>query len=318
MKKIVVLDGYTLNPGDLTWEQLEALGACTVHDRSEPEQILPRAENAQIILINKTELSADLIERLDAIEYIGVLATGYNVVDAEAARARNIPVTNVPQYGTQSVAQMAFAHLLNLAQNVAHHAKTVKNGRWTQSPDFCYWDMPLIELAGLTIGIIGLGRIGSQVAKLARAFGMKVIAHDIRTPSNISGECKFVELDDIFRLSDVVTLHCPLTPETAGLVNEHGLALMKRTAFLINTSRGPLVDEHALADALNNEKIAAAALDVLSAEPPEKNNPLINAKNCTVTPHIAWATRAARQRLLNAAVENVAAFLAGNPQNVVN
>jgi glycerate dehydrogenase len=322
VKNIVVLDGYTLNPGDLTWEGLESLGKCVVYDRTPPEEVVPRAEDSQIILTNKTVLSSDVISQLPKLRYIGVLATGYNVVDTEAARARNIPVTNVPTYGTQSVAQMVFAHLLNLAQHVAHHAGTVRAGRWASNPDFCYWDMPLIELAGLTMGIIGYGRIGRAVANLALAFGMNVIAYDIDTSLKITrdspSEVQFVQMDDIFRDSDVISLHCPLTPQTKNIINEERLKKMKKTAFLINTSRGPLVDEQALAWALENEWIAGAGLDVLSEEPPDKNNPLIEAKNCFITPHIAWATHSARKRLLQIAVDNVASFLEGKTKNVVN
>lgn len=316
--KIVVLDGYTLNPGDLSWEALEALGDCTVYDRSAPEEVIPLAIKAEIILTNKTVLSAETINSLPKLQYIGVLATGYNVVDVEAAGKKGIPVSNVPTYGTESVAQMVFAHLLNLTQNVGHHAQTVKDGRWNKCPDFCYWDTPLIELQSLAMGIIGFGRIGQATARLAQAFGMKVIAYDINSPSEIPEGCDMVGLDDIFRKADVISLHCPLTLDTENLINSERLVLMKPTAFLINTSRGPLVDEQALADALNNEKIAGAGLDVLSIEPVTEDNPLITAKNCYITPHIAWATQAARKRLLQVAVENVAAFIAGKPQNVVN
>ena len=316
--RIIVLDGYTLNPGDLSWKGLEALGQCTIYDRTDPEGTIQRADGAEIVLTNKTVLSAEVIKRLEALKYISVLATGYNVVDVEAARKRGIPVSNVPTYATESVAQMVFAHLLNLTQNVAHHAKTVRDGRWYTSPDFCYWDMPLIELQGLTMGIIGFGRIGQATARLALAFGMKVVIYDIVVPSQILQRCQMVELDDIFRLADVVSLHCPLTAKTEKLVNVQRLALMKPTAFLINTSRGPLIDEQALADALNNARIAGAGLDVLAVEPPNQANPLLKTKNCYITPHIAWATRAARQRLLKVTVDNVASFLAGSPQNVVN
>jgi len=315
---IIVLDGYTLNPGDLTWKDLEALGGCTVYDRSAPEEVIPRAKDAEIILTNKTVLSSDTIKQLPKMKYIGVLATGYNIVDIEAARDLNIPVTNVPTYSTQSVAQIAFAHLLNLAEHIAHHTQTVKSGRWAASPDFSYWDTPLIELTGLTIGIIGFGKIGRATAKLAVAFGMNVIFYDIAEPSTVPAGCRFVKLDDIFRNSDVISLHCPLTSDTKKLINTECLELMKKTAFLINTSRGPLVDEQALADALNNGRIAGAGLDVLSEEPPDANNPLLKARNCYITPHIAWATIAARKRLLQTAVDNVASFLDGQPQNVVN
>jgi glycerate dehydrogenase len=315
---IVVLDGHTLNPGDLTWKDLESLGPCKVYDRSIPEDIVPRAKNAEIALTNKTVLSSDTIKQLPNLKYIGVLATGYNVVDIETARDLNIPVTNVPTYGTQSVAQIVFAHLLNLAENIAHHTQTVKSGRWASSPDFCYWDTPLIELAGLNMGIIGFGRIGQATAKLALAFGMNVIFYDITEPSCVPAGCQSVKLDDIFQNSNVISLHCPLTPETNKIINKECLELMKKTTFLINTSRGPLIDEQALAEALNNERIAGAGLDVLTEEPPAQNNPLFNAKNCYITPHIAWATIAARKRLLEVAIDNVAAFIEGKPKNVVN
>jgi len=312
------LDSFTLNPGDLSWKSLEELGECAIYDRTAPEDTVQRADGAEIVLTNKTVLSSDIIERLARLQYIGVLATGHNIVDAEAARKRGIPVTNVPTYGTDSVAQMVFAHLLNLAQNVAGHAQTVSNGRWCSAPDFCYWDTPLVELKGLTMGIIGFGRIGQATARLALAFGMKVIAYDITVPAQVPQMCEMVKLDDVFRRADVISLHCPLTPQTENLVNEQRLALMKTTAVLINTSRGPLIDERALADALNNARIAGAGLDVLAVEPPDERNPLLKARNCYVTPHIAWATRAARERLLDVAVDNVAAFLAGRPKNVVN
>jgi glycerate dehydrogenase len=315
---IVVLDGYTLNPGDLTWKDLEALGRCTVYDRSAPEEVVPRAKDAEIVLTNKTELSSDTIKQLPKMKYIGVLATGYNIVDIETAHDKDIPVTNVPMYGTQSVAQMVFAHLLNFTQHAALHAQTASSGRWTFNPDFCYWDTPLIELAGLTMGIIGFGRIGQATAKLAIAFGMNVIFYDIAKPSSIPEGCQAAGRDDIFRISDIISLHCPLTSDTKKIINRESLELMKKTAFLINTSRGSLVDEQALADALNNERIAGAGLDVLSEEPPDENNPLLKARNCYITPHIAWATIAARKRLLQIAVDNVASFLAGKLQNVVN
>lgn len=315
---IVVLDGYTLNPGDLTWKDLESLGKCKVYDRSAPEEVVSRAKDAEIVLTNKTVLSSDTIKKLPKLKYIGVLATGYNIVDIEAARDLNIPVTNIPAYGTQSVVQMVFAHILNLTQHVDHHAQTVKSGRWTSSPDFCYWDMPLIELAGLSMGIIGFGRIGQATAKLAIALGMNVIFYDIAKPSNIPEGCRPAELNDIFRSSDIISLHCPLTPQTSKIINKEHLEMMKKNAFLINTSRGPLIDEHALANALNNGMIAGAGLDVLSEEPPRADTSLFNAKNCYITPHIAWATISARKRLLNIAVDNVAAFISGRPQNMVN
>lgn len=316
--RIVVLDGYTLNPGDLDWVPLEALGPCDIHPRTPPNQVVARAQGAEIVLTNKTILNRETLAQLPALRYIGVLATGYNVVDVAAAKERGIPVTNVPTYGTASVAQMVFAHLLNLTQHVADHAQSVRRGDWTRSEDFCYWRHPLVELAGLTIGIVGFGRIGRETAKIARAFGMKVIFHDVFPMTVPPEEGTAVDLDTLFRESDVVSLHCPLTDQNRGLVNAARLNLMKPTAFLINTSRGPLVDEPALAEALNTGRIAGAGLDVLCVEPPPADNPLLTAKHCFITPHIAWATRAARQRLLETAVANVRAFLDGRLQNVVN
>ncbi|MEE8450854.1 MAG: D-2-hydroxyacid dehydrogenase [Thermoguttaceae bacterium] len=316
--RIVVLDGYTLNPGDLSWSELEALGACEIHDRTGPSQVVDRARDAQIVLINKVALGREQIDQLAELQYVGVLATGYNIVDTEAARQRGIPVTNVPTYGTDSVAQMVFAHLLNLTQRVAHHGRSVAEGRWSESEDFCYWDHPLVELAGLTMGIVGFGRIGRATARLAAAFGMRVVAHDVTAPSSVPDDVEIVELDALFRTSDVVSLHCPLTPATQQLVDRERLALMKSTAFLINTSRGPLIDQQALAEALDTGRLAGAGLDVLAVEPPQPDNPLPAAKNCIITPHIAWATRAARSRLLGTVVGNVKAFLEGRPENVVN
>jgi glycerate dehydrogenase len=314
---IVVLDGFTLNPGDLSWSDLNSLGACTVYDRTAPADLLPRATGAQILLTNKTELTEDSLQRLPELKYIGVLATGTNVVHLAAARARGIPVTNVPAYGTKSVAQLTFALLLELALHTAHHAQSVREGRWTHSVDWCYWDHPLIELDGLTLGLVGFGRIGRAVSEIAATFGMNVIVYDpaLKAPPPT---VRSVTLETLFHESDVVSLHCPLTPQSRQFVNAERLALMKPTAFLINTSRGPLVDEPALAEALNAGRLAGAGLDVLSAEPPPATNPLLSARNCLITPHLAWATRAARARLMTIAVENVRAFLQGNPQNVVN
>lgn len=316
--KIVVLDGFTLNPGDLDWAGLRALGDCEIHERTAPDEIIARAKDAEIILTNKTVLSRATLAALPKLKYIGVLATGFNVVDAAAAHERGVPVTNVPDYSTRSVAQLTFALLLELAHHAGHHAQTVREGRWSRSADFCYWDFPLLELDGLTMGLVGFGRIGRAVSELAAAFGMKVVVHSRRAPEKIPPGVRVVTLEELFRSSDVVSLHCPLTPETKQLMNAERLAWMKPTAFLINTSRGPLVDEAALAGALNAGKIAGAALDVLSVEPPPSSNPLLTAKNCLITPHLAWATRAARARLMQIAVANVAAFLAGTPKNVVN
>jgi glycerate dehydrogenase len=316
--RIVVLDGLTLNPGDLTWAELQTLGECAIHDRTPLEAVVERAAGAEIVLTNKTPVRREHIDQLPALRYLGVLATGFNIVDAAAARARQIPVTNVPAYGTRSVAQMTMALLLELALHVGHHAHTVRQGRWTASPDFCYWDFPLVELDGLTMGIVGFGRIGQAVAELARAFGMKIITYSRSRPAVSEAHAQFVSLQVLFSQSDVVSLHCPLTPETQRLVNPARLQAMKRSAFLLNTSRGPLVDERALAAALEADEIAGAGLDVLSIEPPPADNPLLRARNCLITPHIAWATRAARQRLLQTAIANVKAFLKGTPQNVVN
>jgi glycerate dehydrogenase len=315
--KIVVLDGYALNPGDLDWSGLEEIGDCTFYDRTPPEETISRAQGAEIVFTNKTLLARNEIEALPSLKYIGILATGFNTVDVNSANELKITVTNIPTYGTDSVAQMAFALLLSLTQRVDHHARTVREGRWTSCPDFCYWDYPLIELAGLKMGIVGFGRIGRATAKLAQAFGMQVLAYDtIKIP--VTDGIEVVDLDTLFRNSDVVSLHCPLTPETEKLVNRERLAVMKETAFLINTSRGPLVDGAALAAALKENRLAGAALDVLESEPPPADNPLLHAENCLVTPHIAWATRSARRRLLNTAVQNVKAFMVGAPQNVVN
>lgn len=316
--KIVVLDGYTLNPGDLSWDGLSALGETCIYDRTPEALRVERAQDAPIVLTNKTVLNADILGQLPALRYIGVLATGYNVVDVNAARERGVPVTNIPIYGTRSVAQMVFAHVLNFGQSVAHHAQTVRDGRWTASTDFCYWDMPLTELDGLTMGLVGYGRIGQATAQLARAFGMNILAFDLYPPANAQGEVRFTSLEEVLEKSDFVSLHCPLTAENRHLINTERLKTMKPTAFLINTSRGPLVDEQALAEALNQGIIAGAGLDVLEVEPPAATNPLLTAQNCHITPHIAWATRAARSRLMDTAVENVRAFLHGAPVNVIN
>ena len=313
---IVVLDGFTLNPGDLDWAELQSLGPCAIYDRTLPAELPGRAADADVLLTNKTELTAGTIQSLPRLKYLGVLATGTNVVDLVSARARGIPVTNVPAYSTKSVAQLTIALLLELAQHVGHHAQTVREGRWTRSTDWCYWDFPLVELDGLTLGVVGFGRIGRAVGELGAAFGMKVLAC-ARTAGSAPPFASFVELETLFRTSDVVSLHCPLTPQTANLVNAQRLTLMKPTAFLLNTSRGPLVDEPALADALNSGRIAGAALDVLSKEPARADNPLLTARNCLITPHLAWATHAARSRLMTIAVENVRAFLQGKAQNVV-
>jgi len=314
---IVVLDGYTLNPGDLSWAELESIGPTVIYDRSSSTEVLPRAADAEILLTNKTEITRAHLERLPNLKYIGVLATGTNIVDLKAALERNIPVTNVPGYSTKSVAQTAIALLLELTQHVGHHARTVGESRWVRSPDWCYWDRPLIELDGLSMGIVGFGHIGKAVGDLAGAFGMKVLAFNPQ-PKPASPAIRFVTLENLFRQSDVVSLHCPLTAETQDMVNARSLSWMKASSFLLNTSRGQLIDEQSLAEALNSDKLAGAGLDVLSQEPPPPQNPLLTAKNCLITPHLAWATRAARGRLLEIATKNIRAFLIGEPENVVN
>ena len=316
--KIVILDGYAANPGDLSWDEVKALGECTIYDRTLPCDVVPRAEGAEIVLTNKTRIEAHHIAALPQLKYIGVLATGYNIVDTEAARQHGVLVTNIPAYSTNSVAQLVFAHLLNIAQQVQHHSEAVHSGRWSHCSDFCFWDMPLLELHGLKMGIVGLGHTGMATARIALGFGMEVYAYTSKSPLQLQSEIHKMELDQLFRKCDVVSLHCPLTPATQGLVNAERLQLMKPTAILINTARGPLVDEEALADALNQGKLAAAGLDVLSQEPPKADNPLLTARNCYLTPHIAWGSTAARQRLMQILVDNIQSFLSGHPVNVVN
>ncbi len=317
--KIAVLDGHALNPGDLSWDELRALGECVVYPRTPPEQVMERAAGAEAVLTNKTVLTRAHLEALPDLRYVGVLATGYNVVDVDAARARGIAVTNVPGYGTPSVAQMTMALLLELTLHVGAHAQSVREGQWSRSPDFAYWNTPLTELSGLTLGIVGFGDIGQAVARLAQAFGMTVLAHR-RPRSGVPDDLRavrFVERESLLRESDVVSLHCPLTPETAHLIDAASLALMRPSAFLLNTSRGGLVDAPALAEALTQGRLAGAALDVLETEPPPADNPLLRAPNCLITPHIAWATRAARERLLRAVTDNLRAFQQGEPRNRV-
>lgn len=316
--KIVVLDGYTLNPGDLSWEGIKRYGETEIYDYTPFDQTVERAWGAEIVLTNKTPLREKEISQLPDLKYIGVLATGYNVVDIEAARKRNIVVTNVPAYGTKSVAQMTFALLLELTQHVQRHSDAVFNGEWTRSRDFCFWKYPLVELDGKTMGIIGFGRIGQAVADIAAAFGMNVLGYS-RHKSDQSHRKNFrwAEFDELLAESDVVSLHCPLTPETEGIINAETLKKMKKSAFLINTSRGPLIAEEDLAYALNNDHIAGAGLDVLAVEPPGEDNPLFRAKNCIITPHIAWASKEARARLMQIAADNLGAFLRGEPVNVI-
>jgi len=320
---IVILDGYTTNPGDLSWEKIKTLGSFTVYDRTSQDEIIERAENAEIVLINKVWFSKETIAELPNLQYIGLCSTGVNVVDLVAAKKRRIVVTNVPAYSTISVAQLVFALLFEFTHRVRLHGDLVKYGAWSSNPDFAFWHGELIELAGKTMGIVGFGSIGQAVAKIANAMGMNVIV-STRSPEKyrtlqISEICKvsFVDIETLFKTSDVVSLHCALTEETKHLVNSQKLSLMKPSAILINTSRGGVVDEQALADALNTNRIAGAGLDVLSVEPPPKNNPLLSAKNCIITPHYAWATREARSRLIETLYNNILSFLNGKPVNVV-
>lgn len=313
---IVILDGYTTNPGDLSWKGLEALGNLTVHDRTAPSEIIPRAIDCDIVLTNKTILSREIIAALPNAKYIGLLSTGTNAVDIQAATEHGITITNVPAYSTASVAQAVFALILELTNHVYRHNLSCRAGKWAQHKDFCFTETPLMELAGKTIGLIGFGAIGQAVAKIAHGFELKVIisTRTVREHENVT----HVSLDEIFQQSDIISLHCPLTSETEKMVNADSIAKMKNTALLINTGRGGLIDENALADALNNNIIAGAGLDVLTAEPPQENNPLLSAKNCIITPHIAWATYAARKRLIDTVVNNLTSFISGAKTNVVN
>lgn len=319
--KMVILDGYTENPGDLSWSELEKLGELTVYDRTsltDEEEIAARIDNADILLTNKTPVSAAALDKNPGVKYISVLATGYNIVDVEAARARGIPVSNVPAYGTAAVAQFAIAMLLEICHHVAHHSETVHAGRWEQSPDWCYWDYPLIELQGKTMGIIGFGRIGQQTGRIAKAMGMNILATGSRPTDSGRETAEYVELDELLARSDVIALHCPLFPSTQGIISRENIAKMKDGVILLNNSRGPLIDEQALADALNSGKVYAAGLDVVSTEPIRGDNPLLKAKNCFITPHISWAPKESRQRIMDCTVENIKAFLDGEPVNVVN
>ena len=317
--KIVVLDGYTLNPGDNPWTEVEKLGHVTVHDRTPADKIIERAKGADVILTNKTPLSAETLKALPGLKFIGVLATGFNVVDVAAARQLNIPVSNIPIYGTDSVAQFTFALLLELCHNVALHSRLVHEGEWQRRKEWCFWNTPLIELAGKTMGFVGFGRIGRRAGEIAHAFGMNVIAHDTYHGNEPSYKpFGWAGLDELFAKSDVVSLHAPLTADNKGMVNKSLLGKMKKSAFLINTSRGPLVNEPDLAEALTKCQLGGAALDVVCEEPINPKNPLLKAPNCILTPHIAWGTLAARTRLMKTTAENIAAFQSGKPINVVN
>lgn len=315
--KIVALDGYAANPGDLSWDELKALGECVIYDRTAPEEVLERAADAEVVLTNKVVITAEMMAALPQLKYIGVMATGYNIVDIDAARERGIIVTNIPSYSTDSVAQMVFAHILNIAQQVQHHSEAVHQGRWTSSKDFCFWDTPLIELRGKKLGIVGLGNTGYTTARIAIGFGMEVYAYTSKSSFQLPPEIKKMELDQLFSECDIISLHCLLTDKTRELVNAARLKLMKPTAILINTGRGQLVNEQELADALNNGQIYAAGLDVLSQEPPKADNPLLTARNCYITPHIAWASAAARERLMGILLDNLKGYMEGKVINNV-
>ena len=317
--KIVVLDGYTLNPGDLSWDGLERCGELTVHERTAPAQVMDRLAGAEIVFTNKTPLTEAHFAANPQIRFVGVLATGYNVVDIAAAKARQIPVCNIPTYGTMAVAQFATALMLELCHRVGRHAESVKAGDWSRGSDFCYWLNPLIELDGKTLGIVGFGRIGQAFGKIAQAFGMKILAVDEYPNKALESDTlRYVTLDELYANADVISLHCPLFENNRGMINQAAIAKMKPGVLILNTSRGPLINEADLVEGLKSGRVAGAAVDVLSSEPPQADNPLLSAPNCLVTPHIAWATKEARSRLMNIAVENLNAFLRGEAQNVVN
>ncbi len=319
--KIVVLDGYTENPGDLSWEGVEALGELTVYERTplhDEEEIISRIGDAEVVLTNKTPITKNVLDACPQIRMISVLATGYNIVDTAYAKEKGIPVCNIPTYGTDSVAQFAIALLLEICHHIGHHDRTVKEGKWENCPDFCYWDYPLIELAGKTLGIIGFGRIGRRTGEIAKALGMHVLAYD--SFENEAGRqiADYVTLDELFTKSDVIALHCPLFPETQGIINKDSIAKMKDGVIILNNSRGPLIVEQDLADALDRGKVAAAGVDVASTEPIKGDNPLLTAKNCIITPHMSWGAKEARQRIMDMTVDNIKGYLQGEPVNVVN
>lgn len=318
--ELVILDGYTENPGDLNWDAMEALAPLTVYDRTpkNTEEIVRRIGQAELVITNKTPLTAEILDLCPQIRYIGLLSTGYNIVDCAAAKARGIPVTNIPAYGTDAVAQAAAALLLEITNRVGHHSDAVRNGRWSASEDFCFWDHPLMELAGKTLGIIGFGRIGQAMGRIGKALGMDVLAAGSRPTEAGRTIAQYVELDELYARADVISLHCPLFPETERMINKNSIVKMKDGVILLNTGRGQLICEPALAEALHSGKVRAAGLDVLAQEPPAADNPLLTAPNCFITPHIAWAAKESRQRLMDTAVENLRAFLSGSPQNVVN
>lgn len=317
--KIVILDGYTENPGDLSWEVFERLGRLTVYDRTPTDKIVERIGEAEIVITNKTPISAETFKVCSHIKYVGVLATGYNVVDVATARKKGVVVSNIPTYGTAAVGQFAIALLLEICHHIGEHSAAVMRGDWTSNRDWCFWNYPLIELAGKTMGVIGFGKIGQATARIAQALGMNILAYDeYKNPAFESETCKYVTLDELLAQSDTISLHCPLFPSTEGIINKDNIAKMKDGVIILNNSRGPLIVEQDLADALNSGKVFAAGLDVVSTEPIKSDNPLLKAKNAIITPHISWAPKESRQRLMDIAVQDVEAFLAGNPINVVN
>lgn len=318
MAKIVILDGYTENPGDLSWDEFSALGELTVYDRTPEDKIVERIGDADIVYTNKTPITRTTLAACPNVRFIGVLATGYNVVDVVAAREKGIPVANIPTYGTDAVGQFAIAMLLEICHHVAHHDSAVHEGRWESCPDFCFWDYPLIELAGKTMGIVGFGRIGQTTGRIAKALGMNVIAFDKTQTEAGKAIAEYVELDELYARSDVISLHCPLFEDTKGMINRSSIAKMRDGVIILNNSRGPLIVEQDLADALNCGKVYAAGVDVVSTEPIRCDNPLLNAKNCLITPHISWAPKESRKRLMDIAADNLRQFLNGTPVNIVN
>lgn len=316
--KIVVMDGKGVNPGDMSWKQIQQFGELIVYERTASEEIIDHVGDAEIVLTNKTVFDEDTIAKLKNVKYIGVLATGYNVVDLKAASKRGIVVTNIPAYSTDSVAQMTFAHILNVTNHVDHYARASRDGEWSRCPDFCYWDKPLVELAGKTIGIIGLGNIGMKVANIALNFGMNVIAYTSKEPKEIPNGINKASIDNILSDSDIISLHCPLTKQTRELINKDSIAKMKRSVIVVNTGRGPLVNEEDVANALHNGLIGAYCADVMCSEPPSADNPLFVEQNAYITPHVAWASKEARIRLMDIAEKNIHSFLSGKPRNVVN
>ena len=317
--KIVVLDGYTLNPGDISWEGMEAFGEVTVYDRTKAEDVVERIGDAEVVYTNKTPITKETMDACPGMKFIGVLATGYNIVDVAAAKEKGIPVSNIPTYGTAAVSQFAIALLLELCHHIGEHSDAVKAGEWTSNPDWCFWKYPLVELDGKTMGIIGFGRIGQDTGKIAQALGMKVLAYDSFPKKELESEtCHYADLDTVLGESDVIALHCPLFPDTEGIINKDTIAKMKDGVMIINNSRGPLIVEQDLRDALDSGKVAGAAVDVVSTEPIQMDNPLIGAKNVIITPHISWAPKESRQRLMDIAVDNLKCYVDGKPQNVVN